>query len=201
MDVHSNIGEGHLWSGCRDRVKPFLQRCHTRIVSARVSCGCCGWLGVPCCCFWCVARVSWHLRRLFGKWVRSEAGWVPVVWFSTPEAISANCIFFTHWIRSSWRNFYVTQTKRAEHRDWMVSLSGLRRAIITGELSKPSLLEVVSNNVGVWPLIVVYLKETGRRTDCNCLVVENNLHFFPVAFFFICSSCCFVLEEGNRWIL
>ena len=48
--------------------------------------------------------------------------------------------------------------KGAEHRDWMLSRSSLRRAIITGELSMPSHVEVVSNIVGVWPLIVVYLK-------------------------------------------
>ena len=49
----------------------------------------------------------------------------------------------------------VTPLKGLEHCDWMSSISGLRRAIITGELSMPSLLEVVSNIVGVWPLIVI----------------------------------------------
>ena len=65
----------------------------------------------------------------------------------------------------------VTRQKGAEHRDWMMSRTSLRRAIITGELSMPSLVEVVSNIVGVWPLIVVYLKETGRKTDGDSLVV------------------------------
>ena len=65
----------------------------------------------------------------------------------------------------SMRNFIVTLLKGAEHRDWMMSRSSLRRAIITGELTLPSLLEVVGNIVGVWPLIVVYLKETGRKND------------------------------------
>ena len=65
----------------------------------------------------------------------------------------------------------VTRLKGAEHRDWMMSRSGLRRAIVTGELSMPSLLEVVSNIVGVWSLIVVYLEEIGRKTDSDNLVV------------------------------
>ena len=65
----------------------------------------------------------------------------------------------------SMTEFIVTGLKGAEHRNWMMSLSSLRRAIITGELSMPSLVEVVSNIVRVWPLIVVYLKETGRKTD------------------------------------
>ena len=90
------------------------------------------------------------------------------------------------------------RTSQNEHHDWMMSPSGLRRAIITGELSFPSLLEVVSNIVGVWLLVVVYLRETARRTDSDNIVVKTFSTFLPVAISFICSSCCFVLEEGNR---
>ena len=70
----------------------------------------------------------------------------------------------------SMTEFFVTRLKGAEHRDWMMSRSSLRRAIIIGELSMPSPVEVVRNIVGVWPLIVVYLKETGRRTGGDSLV-------------------------------
>ena len=51
--------------------------------------------------------------------------------------------------------FMVTHLKGAEHRDWMMSRSSPRRGIITGELSMPSLVEVVSNIVGIWSPIVV----------------------------------------------
>ena len=71
----------------------------------------------------------------------------------------------------------VTLLKGAEHRDWMMSRSSLRRAIITGELLMPLLVEVVRNIVGVWPLIVVYLEDTGRTTDGDSLVVYYILHF------------------------
>ena len=67
--------------------------------------------------------------------------------------------------------FNVTPLKGAEHRDWMMSHSRLCRAIITRELFMPSLLEVVINVMGVWPLFVVYLKETGERTEDDNLVV------------------------------
>ena len=70
----------------------------------------------------------------------------------------------------SMTEFIVTRLKGAEHRDWMMFRSSLRRAIITGELSMPSLVEVVSNIGGVWPLTVVYLKQTGRKTDGDSLV-------------------------------
>ena len=65
----------------------------------------------------------------------------------------------------------VTRVNGADHRDWMISRSSLRHAIITGVLSIPSLVEVVSNIKEVWPFIVVYLKETGRKTDGHSLVV------------------------------
>ena len=71
----------------------------------------------------------------------------------------------------SMTEFTVTRLKGAKHRDWLMFRTSFRRAIITGELSMPSLVEVVSNIVGVWPLIVVYLKETGRKTDGDSLVV------------------------------
>ena len=83
----------------------------------------------------------------------------------------------------------------------MMSPYGLRGAIITRELPMPSLLEVVSSTVGVWPLMVVYLKETGRETDGDNLVVYCILHLISVSISFTCSSCCFILEEGNRWLL
>ena len=67
--------------------------------------------------------------------------------------------------------FIVSRLKGAEHRDWMMLPSGIRRAIVTGQLSKPSLLEVVSMIVGVRPVIVVYLKRTGKTNDDDNLVV------------------------------
>ena len=71
----------------------------------------------------------------------------------------------------SMTKFIVTRLKWAEHRDWMMSRSSLRQAIIKAELSMPSLVEVVSDMLGVWPLIVFYVNETGRKTDGDNLVV------------------------------
>ena len=65
----------------------------------------------------------------------------------------------------------VTRLKGADYRDWVMSRSSLRHAFITGNLLMPPILEVVSNIVVVWLLIVVYLKETGRKTDGDSLVV------------------------------
>ena len=87
--------------------------------------------------------------------------------------MTAEGVLFRLWIFGSllYDGVYCHASDGAEHRNWMLSRSSLCRAIITGELSMPSLVEVVSNIVGVWPLIVAYLKETGGKTDGDSLVV------------------------------
>ena len=48
----------------------------------------------------------------------------------------------------------VTRFKGAEGRDWMLSRQSLRKAIETGDFSLPGLVDIMSNIIGVWPLIV-----------------------------------------------
>ena len=70
--------------------------------------------------------------------------------------------------------FIVNRLKGAETRDWMSSRPALKRAILTNDLSMPHLVDVVANIIGVWPLIVSYLKETGRKDDGDSLVVRSS---------------------------
>ena len=69
----------------------------------------------------------------------------------------------------------VNRLKGAETRDWMASCPALRKPIITHDLSMPELVNVVANMVRVWPLIVSYLKETGRKDEGDSLVVRSFL--------------------------
>ena len=62
-------------------------------------------------------------------------------------------------------DYIVTRLKGAEHCEQMMSLSSPRRAIVTRDLAKPSLVELVANFVCVCPLIVSYIKGTGKKTD------------------------------------
>ena len=71
----------------------------------------------------------------------------------------------------SMTEFIVTRLKGAEYRDWMQPRQFLRRAIETGDLSLPGLVDVVGNIIGIWPLIVSYLKETGKKDSGDSLVV------------------------------
>ena len=71
----------------------------------------------------------------------------------------------------SMTEFIVNRLKGAESRDWMASRPALKKAIITSSLAMPELIDVVANFVGVWPLIVAFLKETGRKDDGDSLVV------------------------------
>ena len=94
--------------------------------------------------------------------------------------------------------FIVNRLKGAETRDWMSSRPALKKAILTNDLSMPHLVDVVANIIGVWPLIVSYLKETGRKNDGDSLVVRSSflvvlVQFFVPTFIVLCS----VSEEGN----
>ena len=71
----------------------------------------------------------------------------------------------------SMTEFIVFWLKGAEHRHCMQSRQSLRRAIETGDLPLPGLVDVVSNIIGVWPLIFFYLKETGKKDIGDSLVV------------------------------
>ena len=68
----------------------------------------------------------------------------------------------------------VNRLKSAKTRDWMALRPALCKAIITNDLSMPGLVDVVANTVGVWPLIVSYLKETGRTDDGDSLAVRSS---------------------------
>ena len=81
--------------------------------------------------------------------------------------------------------FVVNCLKGAESRDFMAYRPALRKAIITNDLSMSGLVEVVANIVGVWPLIVSYLKETGRKDKGDSFVVRS----FPVGIFSASWKC------------
>ena len=64
----------------------------------------------------------------------------------------------------------VNNLKAAESRNWMASRPALRKAIISSSLVMHELVDVLAIFVGVWPLIVSYLKETRRKDDGDSLV-------------------------------
>ena len=101
VGLHADMGEGHFPPGRYGRYRPFCRWCHTRVVSARINCGCCGWFSVPRCCFWWVACVGRRLRRVSGKWVQSQVGGVPNLWSASPEAMLAEGVLCRLWIFGS----------------------------------------------------------------------------------------------------
>ena len=101
----------------------------------------------------------------------------------------------------SMTEFIVTRLKGAEHRDWMQSRQSLRRAIETGDLFLPGLVDVVSNIIGVWPLVISYLKETGKKDSGDSLVVRFFLLIFCFSMTATGYSRLYVLEKRDRWIL
>ena len=94
--------------------------------------------------------------------------------------------------------FIVNRLKGAETRDWMSSRPALKKAVQANDLCMPHLVDVVANIIGVWPLIVSHLKETGRKDDGDSLVVRSSsfghVDASSVPVFIV---LCFVSEEGN----
>ena len=63
----------------------------------------------------------------------------------------------------------VNRLKSAETRDWMSARPALKKAMLTNDLGMPRLVDVVANIIGVWPLIVSYLKETDAKMMARVL--------------------------------
>ena len=64
----------------------------------------------------------------------------------------------------SMTEFIVIRLNGAEHRDWMQSRQSLRRAIETGDLSLPGLVDVVTKIIGVWSLLSLTSRKLARKT-------------------------------------
>ena len=92
----------------------------------------------------------------------------------------------------SMTEFVVNRLKGGETRDWITSRPALRKAIIANDLSMPGLVDVVANIVGVWPLIVSYQKETGRKDEGDSLVVKSfPVGNLPASWKCVQHFCCF----------
>ena len=79
----------------------------------------------------------------------------------------------------------------------MASCPALRQAINTKDRSMPGLVDVVANIVGVWPLVVSYLKEFGRKDDGDSLVVMSSTVGVLSALYKRAHLFSFFLEEGD----
>ena len=97
--------------------------------------------------------------------------------------------------------FIVNRLKRAERRDWMSSCPDLKQAILTNDLSMPHLVDVLANIICVWPLIVSYLKETGRKDDVVSLVIKSSSFDCIGVFWYPHSLYLWCLKEGNWRVL
>ena len=93
--------------------------------------------------------------------------------------------------------FLVNRLKGAETRNWMSSRPALKKAILTNDLSMPHLVDVAANIIGVWPLIVSYLKETGRKVNWDSLVVRSSSFLVMLVQFPYPHSLCCVLFLKN----
>ena len=97
--------------------------------------------------------------------------------------------------RLSMTEFMVNRLKGAETRDWMSFRPALRKAILNNDLSMPHLVDVVANIIGVWPLIVSSLTETGHKDDGDSLVVRSSSFGCVDAFSYPRLLCCVSFQK------
>ena len=101
---------------------------------------------------------------LHWQWEAEEAHWFPIFRTPSPEALFAESIVVCVWsLKAIIPTMFLAHLKGDEDKDWMMTRSALRNALIARDLSMPGLLEEVANIVGIWPLIVCYLKERKRK--------------------------------------
>ena len=78
----------------------------------------------------------------------------------------------------SMKEFEVNRLMGSETWDWMASCPAMRIAIFTNNLSMPDLVDVVANFVEVWPLVVLYLKETAKDVGDGLVVGSSIVGFY-----------------------
>ena len=91
----------------------------------------------------------------------------------------------------------INRLKGAETRNWMASRPALRKAVITSDLSMPCLVDVAANIVEEWPLVVSYLKGTGRKDDGDSLVIRSSTVSVSSASCNCAHHFLAALEEGD----
>ena len=133
LDFRANLGGRDVSSHCHSCLRLYVQRCHAWVVSACVNLGCCQWFRNTCCCFCWVPYAGGRLWRLTVQCVRPQTCWDPKIWPKIAEkylqklslSVSGNLDHF-----SPTKNV-ITRLNWPTYCDWMMSLSSVRRAIIT----------------------------------------------------------------------
>ena len=151
MGFHADVGEGHFPSGRCGCCRPLHSRCNPRGNSARAVVTAAG----SSASLVVISGGSHVLADTYKEYLGSGYSHKLVEYPIFDLRLLKRCLqkvsssVFGSLDPFSMTEFIVTRLKGAEHRDWMMSRTSLRRAIITGELSMPSLVEVVSNIVEV----------------------------------------------------
>ena len=124
--------------------------------------------GISDVSLWWVIHPCRVVQRLPWERVHDSTVKIPNPWRIAKTLIAEGCLGCMELF--SITKFFVTRLMGAEHRDWKHSRHALRNGIETGDLSRSGLLDVISNIIGLSPLIAVSLKETRKKDSVDSLV-------------------------------
>ena len=146
---------------------------------------------------------SWKHKSTIWEWLATETLWIFVVWLAVVQMLPA-----TDWVKCVSHSGHLLhdrvhreKAQRAESRDWMVSPPAVKKAIRSSTLGMPELADVVANIVGMWPLIVLDLKETGRKDDGDSFIIWSPSLNFIATVSYSCILQLWRLEDKDGCLL
>ena len=170
----ADMGEVHISTCFCGGVEPIQHQYHFGGYDLGQNSGCCKSRYICCASARGSACAGTSFCKLFGKWVPGEARGTPHVWSPVTEALPPAKCCIRVWEPGPVLNDGVRDKSPEGCRDSGPHgvLSCVAQAIVTNGLSMPGMVDVVANIVGVWPLVVSYLEETGHKDDGDRLVVR-----------------------------
>ena len=172
----ADMGKVHISTSLCGGVEPIQRQYYSGGYHLGEISWCCWSRCICCVSAWGSSCAGRSFCKLSEKWVPCEARRIPRIWspplkrcrHRTAASVFGSLDPF------SMTEFVVNRLKGSETKYWMASRPALRKAIIMSGLSMPGLVDVVANIVGLWPLVVLYLKKTGRKDDGDGLVVRSS---------------------------
>ena len=172
LGFNLDMGPRHIpdsFCCCAEQVQ---RRCQSGVRHDWVRVECYRKLHVVCRSCWGVACVAQHLCRAFCERITKKFLGGLCLQSAAAGKVSPEMRFCCLCESGPpLKESIVTRLKRPEYRDWMASQHALRRAILTGYMSIPSVIEMIANIVFVSGLWQCPVGKKQEKKDSDSLMV------------------------------
>ena len=192
----ADVGKVHISSCLCCGVEPIQRQYHPGAYDSGKNSGCCRSRCICCVSAWMSACSGRSFCKLSGKWVPCQASGLPHVCNPVAEALPPLDCCICVWEPGAVLNDGIRgkpfERSRGSGMDCVLS------RIPKGHHYERH-LHLVAIIVGVWPLVVSYLKEIGRKDVGDSLVVRFSTvgDFFCVIWMYSSLLCCLEDVDGQ----